>query len=170
MFAGPGLDFAFTGMVVTDSKLFERGHMIRRWADGIAATYEFHVIAEAPLNKRANTGHGAPGGLKAGLATSVERVGVRHLITSVTSAASYTRYVAGGTDTIFARGRAMRLPANPGFGTHPTHRVVRGQQRNQFFERAFVATARSHPSLQPFQSMAFKVASPSMPTPPRPFR
>lgn len=171
-FAGPGLEFVYTGMVVTDSKLYDRGHMVRRWADGIARNFEVFVIEEAPLNKRYNTGHGSPGGLKAGLFTNVERVGPRHLLTTVHSLAPYTKYVAGGTaDQIFPNaGRLFKIPINEGFMApgRPTardlargatlHRVIRGQERNQFFERAYVRTAQRHPSLRPFLTNAFKVS------------
>lgn len=168
--SGPGLRYVYTGTVVVSSPLFDRGHNIRRWADGIARNFEVFVKEEAPVNKRPNTGHGAPGGLKEGLGTFVERVGPKHLVTSVFSAAPYTAYVAGGTQDIIVPtgGRAMRLPSNPGFGAasidraktgrdDTLHRTVRGQQRNQFFERAFIRTAARHPSLRPAMNMAFRV-------------
>lgn len=179
-FAGPGLGYHLTGMVIVDSVLYDRGHMIRRWADGIAGTYERHVIDEAPLNKRSNTGHGSPGGLKAGLSTHVERVGPRQLVTAVVSLASYTRYVAGGTGPLIIGTPVMRLPLNPGFGGTPSardtarggtlHRVVRGQARNQFFERAFARTAATHPSLRPALGSAFKIAGAGTPIPADPYR
>jgi hypothetical protein len=175
-FAAQGLKYHVTGMVLTDSRLFGVGHMVRRWADGIAIRYKIYVIEEAPVNKRANTGHGAPGGLKAGLDTSVERVAPRVLITSVTSRASYTRYVAGGTGTVFAHTGAMKVPINAGF-TNPRghfsrdksatlHRHVRGQSANRFFERAMDRTAARHPSLRPMAGRAFFIGSgPGAPDP-----
>lgn len=154
-FSGVGISYVYEGMVVVDSQLFDRGHMIRRWADGVARNYERFVVEEAPLNKRPNKSIGVPGELKAGLHTFVERVGVKHLVTSVYSLAPYTKYVAGGTGEIFPKnGAYMKLPINPGFpsgrgnGFYTVHRSVSGQARNQFFERAFVRTAARHPSLR----------------------
>lgn len=172
-FAGPGLEFVYTGMVVVDSKLYDRGHMIRRWAEGIERNFEYFVIDEAPLNKRANKSNGQPPGeLKAGLFVTTERPGPRQLLVVVQSLAPHTKFVAGGTaDQIFPNSsRLFKIPINPGFmgPGRPTprdaarggtlHRRISGQARNQFFERAYVRTAARHPSLRPFLTNAFKVS------------
>lgn len=170
-----GIEYIYEGSVIVDSVLFDRGHMIRRWADGIARNFSIFVKEEAPLNKRGNTGHGPPGGLKAGLGTFVERVGPKHLVTSVFSEAPYTRYVAEGTGPIMATGGgAMKLPLNgapyaPTYRNpknairdlrrgYSTHKVVSGQTRNRFFDRAYVRLAARHPSLQGALSNAFRAS------------
>lgn len=150
-----------TSMVVYDSKLFERGHMIRRWAEGVERSFTRFAIEEAPINKRANKGPGAlpVGSLKAGIHGGVERIGPAFLQTIISSSAPYSLYVLRGTKgPITSRGAPgfLRLPRNPAFGGRRTRfYAVSGQSANDFLGRAAVRTAARHPSLRGFESQVF---------------
>lgn len=164
-------------VVVTDSKLFNRTGDVGRWAARVEASFTAHAEAEAPtgfgsgrVNKsRANAAYPV-GSLKASIHGEVERVGVRHLQTTVSVNVPYAMYVIKGTGPIFSKsaripagepgagqfapigfGEAgMYIPANPGWGKSKIRQHVRGQRANDFLGRAFAATARSHSSLRGF--------------------
>ena len=162
------------GLVIADSVLFNRTGMIGRWAEGINTSFVAHAIAEAPIgsdsgrvNKsRANAAEPV-GSLKAGISGDVNRVGPKQLQVVVSSSASYSLYVLRGTGMIFSTasrvpkgepgagqfralesGEGLYIPANPGWGKALIKQRVRGQSANNFFERAFAATARRHSSLR----------------------
>lgn len=164
-----------TGIVVTDTKLFNRTGDVGRWAARVEVAFTAHAIEEAPtgastgrVNKsRANAGEPV-GSLKAGISGSVNRVGPRQIETIVASSASYSLYVIKGTSTIFSKtaripagesgagqfaelgpGQGMYLPANPvPGGSAKMRQRVSGQKANNFLGRAFDATARTHSSLR----------------------
>jgi hypothetical protein len=150
-------------MVVYDSVLFGVGHQVRRWADRVERRFTAAAIEAAPLNKRANKGRGAPpvGSLKAGISGSVTRVGPRHLVTDISSAAPYSLYVISGTGPITAGNPQnwrtwMYVPPNPGFGTRTRHQIVSGQAPNNFLLTAAHVTAVRHSSLRGWTANAFR--------------
>jgi hypothetical protein len=167
-----------TKIVVTDSKLFNRTGAVGRWAAGVEASFTAHAIAEAPtgfgsgrVNKSYANAAYPVGSLKASIRGEVERVGVRHLVTTVSVNVPYAIFVIRGTGPIFSRSAripagepgagqfaplefgvsGMYIPANPGWGKAKIRQHVRGQAANNFLGRAFDATARSHSSLRGFQ-------------------
>jgi hypothetical protein len=155
------MDARITGIVITDTVLFNRTGDIRRWADRVNLAFVANAIEEAPHGAdtgRINKTSGMPPGqLKLGIHGSVNRVGPRQLETIVNSEAPYSLFVLKGTNTIIARGEGgrfasveegMYIPANPGWGRSKMRQRVRGQKANPFFERAFDATARTHSSLR----------------------
>jgi len=178
-----GLEMTTVTVVVTDSKLYGRTGDVGRWAARVEEAYTAHAIAEAPhggdqpgpgtrgarWNKSFKNEKWPVGSLKANISGEVERVAVRHLITTVTSGAPYSIYVLKGTGmhtggfikaafprnpkgqfTARPKGRwGMYLPRNLGFNERWVP-AVRGQEANNFLERAFAATARTHSSLRGF--------------------
>lgn len=146
-------------LVVYDSVLFERGHMIRRWAEGVERAFTMHAIAEAPVNKRAQKSRKSPypvGALKASIHGDVDKVGPKILQTTISADVPYASYVVNGTeDGIRPKSKPyMTLPKN-GF-RRQRHKVVSGQAPNNFLMRAASATARTHPSLRGFGDQVFK--------------
>jgi hypothetical protein len=146
--------------VVYDSKLFERGHMIRRWIDGVERSFTLYAIEEAPINKRPNKGWGAPpvGTLKAGIWGETQKIGPKHLQAIIHSDAPYSRYVIEGTrGPITPHGPWLKLPSNPAFGGRRTRFYsVSGQSANNFLARAAERTAVRHPSLRGFENAVFR--------------
>ena len=158
------------GIVVTDSKLFNRTGDVGRWAERVNVAFVRHAIEEAPIgtntgrvNKSRANAHEPVGSLKAGISGDVDRVGPRQLVTTVSSSASYSLYVIKGTSTIYSKsartptgqfaalgpGQGMYLPANPiPGGSAKMRQRVSGQKANNFLGRAFDATARTHSSLR----------------------
>lgn len=163
------------GIVVTDTKLFNRTGAVGVWAEKINVAFVAHAIEEAPIgtdtgrvNKSRANAHEPVGSLKAGISGDVNRVGPRQIETLVSSSASYSLYVIKGTGTIFSKlarvpageegagqfaalgpGQGMYLPANPiPGGSAKMRQRVSGQAANNFLARAFDATARTHRSLK----------------------
>src|SRR5262245_35723053 len=145
-------------LVVYDSVLFERGHMINRWASSVARTFEAHAIEYAPVNVRPNKSPGEPpvGTLKASIFADVDLVGPKHDPVIAGSDAPYAQYVIEGTGFIYPHGPFLKLPSNPGRGRRTRFNVVPGQKANNFLGKAARATARRHPSLRGFESMLFE--------------
>lgn len=163
--------------VVTDTKLFNRTGDVGRWAERVKVAFVAHAIEQAPtgastgrVNKsRANAAFPV-GSLKASIRGDVERIGPRHLQTTVSANTPYAIHVIKGTGPIFSRsaripaGQAgagqfapigfgfggMYIPANPGWGKAKIRQHVSGQRANNFLGRAFDATARTHSSLRGF--------------------
>lgn len=160
-----------TGIVVTDTKLFNRTGDVGRWAEKVKVAFVLHALEEAPVS----SGDGQrrwparqqtsiyPGALRDSIEGEVVRVGPRQLETTVSVNVFYAMYVIKGTNTIFsatARGEGgqfqsleggqqggMRLPSQAWIGPVVRQRV-RGQRANNFLGRAFDATARTHSSLR----------------------
>jgi hypothetical protein len=165
-----------TGVVVTDSKLFNRTGAVGSWATKVEAAFTAHAIAEAPIgtdtgrvNKSRANAAWPVGSLKANIHGDVDRVAVRQLVTTISSDAPYSLYVIKGTGDIYSKsargaagsgqggqflpldfeaGQGMYIPANPGWGKSKIRRKVSGQRANNFLARAFDATARTHSSLR----------------------
>lgn len=164
------LNAEIVGIVVTDTKLFNRTGEVGRWAARVEVAFTAHAVEEAPIGSdtgrvnKSSANAGEPvGSLKAGISGSVNRVGPRQLETIVASSASYSLYVIKGTGTIRSKsardtisgqfaplgpGSGMYIPANPGWGKAKIRQRVRGQSANNFLGRAFDATARTHSSLR----------------------
>lgn len=164
---------ALTGVVVYDSVLFQRGHMIMRWAEAVEKRFTANAILEAPMNKRANkstwgnlAAYAAPGALKANIRGEVYKVGPKHIQTVIGAHVPYALYVHDGTDTIFpVNGNYLSLPFNAGhvsvrhierWGHSTPVKSVSGQAANPFLTRAHDATARRHPSLRGYSGAVFK--------------
>jgi hypothetical protein len=165
-----------TGIVVTDTKLFNRTGDVGRWAEKVNLAFVRHALAEAPVSSgegqrrwpaRAQTSI-YPGALRDSIEGEVVRVGPRQLQTTVSVNVFYALYVIKGTGTIFSKTAripagepgagqfqeleggqqgGMRLPSQPWIGAI-TRQRVRGQSPNNFLGRAFDATARTHSSLR----------------------
>lgn len=150
-------------LVLYDSVLFGIGHNVRRWADAVERRYTANAIAFAPVNKRLNKSSWdaefPPGSLKASITGQVDRIGPKHLQTTISVNVPYALFVIEGTGEIFPKeSKWLRLPFNAGFGhkagtdeefvgTASLHRSVRGQKPNNFLLLAHEATALRHPSL-----------------------
>jgi hypothetical protein len=149
-----------TGLVLYDSRLFNRTSNVGRWAASVARNFEFAAIRHAPVNKRPNTSSGRPPGfLKSGLHVSDERIGPKHIQVVLRSLAPYTAAVAGGTvGPITATTHPyMILPRNPGPGRRKRrHYTVSGQRPNNFLAKAAADTARRHPSLRGLDSLLYQ--------------
>jgi hypothetical protein len=160
-----------TGIVVTDTKLFNRTGDVGRWAEKVNLAFVRHALNEAPVSSgegqrrwpaRAQTSI-YPGALRDSIEGEVVRVGPRQLQTTVSVNVFYALYVIKGTGTIWSKTArteggqfqaleggqqgGMRLPAQPWIGAL-TRQRVRGQSPNNFLGRAFDATARTHSSLR----------------------
>lgn len=163
------------GIVVTDTKLFNRTGDVGRWAARVETAFTLHAIEEAPSGESTNRVHKSRanaawpvGSLKANIHGDVARVGLRQLQTTISSDAPYSLYVLRGTGMIFSKsarvpkgepgagqfaeleGGGMYIPSNPGWGRSRIRQRVRGQKPNDFLGRAFDATARTHSSLRGF--------------------
>lgn len=167
------INASITNIVVTDSKLFNRTGAVGRWAAGVERAFTRHAISEAPSgiesgrpNKsRANMAYPA-GSMKLSISGEVQRVGPRHIQTTVSVNVPYALYVLRGTGVIFSKsarvpagqpgagqfqtGRGLYLPAQP-FAKSLMRQRVRGQRANNFLARAFDRTAITHSSLRGYQ-------------------
>lgn len=159
--------YELTGLVVTDSKMFNRTGTVGRWAETVNVRFTANAKAEAPhgadtgrINK---TGSYPVGSLRDSITGDVDRIGPRQLQTTISVGVPYALAVLKGTGPwIFAKsardeggrfvsleeGVGMYIPANPGWGKSLMRQRVRGQSANNFLERAFAATARRHSSLR----------------------
>jgi hypothetical protein len=161
------------GLVIYDSKMYNPGGTVRRWAERVEKKFTLNAIAEAPdgadsgrVNKTSANSMYPVGSMKRNITGEVRRVAPRHLQTTVSVNVPYALHVLKGTGTIyakpqnripagqpgggqFAEGRVgMVLPPNLGFKAGVRVKSVSGQRANPFLDRAFVRTARSHPSLR----------------------
>lgn len=143
------MGYELEAVVIYDSILYGRGHMIRRWAESVQRNFVTNAKASAP--KRS-------GELAGGIHGWVDRVGPRHLQTTIFSEAPHSLYVLGGTTgPIFpdpaydSEGEARYLRLSPGNGYGALYRhSVSGQSPNDFFATAAELTARTHSSLRGF--------------------
>ena len=150
-------------LVLFDSVLFERGHMVARWAESMERNFTRHAREAAPLNKRINKSHLSHepvGELKRGIHGDADRIGPKHWQVTVSSDASYSIYVLMGTPrTIFPnKADRLRLPWNPGFspsyvspGHESRYTFVSGQSPQNFLAVAAGMTAVTNSSLRGFE-------------------
>lgn len=168
-------------LVVYDSVLFDVGHNVRRWADAVERRFTANAIAFAPVNKRLNKSDWYKefpvGSLKASITGDVDRIGPKHLQTTISVNVPYAIYVIEGTSAIVpTTSPRMKLPFNAGFtvlsprrafdannpaehsdfGKATYHRVVSGQSANNFLTRAADVTALRHPSLRGKGALVFE--------------
>lgn len=141
---------SLTNIVVYSSVLFRHGGTVRRWADSLEREFTRYAIALAPVNKRLNKNHGAPGDLKASIRGNVADAGPNQLVTTISVNVPYATYVLHGTTgPIHGNHGQMALPDNSFWGTG--HRwEVSGQRANNFMLFAAVRTGRTHSSVRGF--------------------
>lgn len=84
-------------VVVFDQSLYIGTGLVNKWMVGVTESFGINARLEAPVNKRANTGHGAPGLLRSSISTSVNRVGPRQITGDVSVNVPYALYVLRGT-------------------------------------------------------------------------
>lgn len=143
-----------TNVTVYDSILYNRGHMVRRWAEGVERRFTRYAKEEAPVSSRPKgPRRNPPGSLKASIRGDVHRIGPRHLRTEITVGVYYATYVIRGTGPIIdAGGKPMKIwnayPTPRESGPYFYRRAVRGQKANDFLGRAHDRTAMRHPSLR----------------------
>jgi hypothetical protein len=143
-----------TGLVIYDSRLFDRNSHVSRWAHSVSSKFTGHAIAKAPVNKRQNKSpwySAYPvGALKASISGDAYRVGPKHWQITLDVNVPYAGWVLGGTTGPITptASKYMQIPYNSGFGRRQRHYVVSGQKANNFLAEAAAATARSHPSVR----------------------
>jgi hypothetical protein len=131
-------------LVIYESVLFNRGHMVSRWAEAVERRFVINAKNAAPVRS---------GELALGIHGEVFRVGPVELETLIFSEAEHTMYVLAGTHDsapIYPEsGKYLSLPA---WGPYPARaaRFVMGQTANNFFAAAAAKTAISNPSLRGF--------------------
>jgi hypothetical protein len=149
------------GLVLYDSRLFNRTSNVGRWAASVARTFEVNAIARAPVNKRPNKSLWykayPPGALKASIETSTLREAPKRISIRLDIGVPYATYVIEGTHgPIVPTSREyLTLPRNPGFRKR-RHFTVSGQRPNNFLSKAAAATARRHPSLRGLDHLLFR--------------
>lgn len=164
--------YEIEGIVITDTKLFNRTGNVGRWAERVESTFTRNAILKAPSSlesgrpnkSRANAAYPS-GSMKLNIYGEVRRVGPRQLETVVYVAVPYAMYVIKGTPPlIFSKsarsatgrfiglepGTGMYLPGQPAWAARRRQRV-RGQRANNFLGDAFDTTARTHSSLRGYQ-------------------
>lgn len=169
-----------SGLVIYDSRLFQIGSHVSRWANSVERGFVMHAMNEAPVRS---------GELVAGIHGESFRSGVKHWEVHIHSDAEHTMYVLQGTTGPIMSNRMwnfrLKFPHVPG-GLPRVGRIdlgggrfkpnlqalhahgyalrvragngfaeryaikVRGQQANDFMGRAAQATARRHSSLRGF--------------------
>jgi hypothetical protein len=136
-----------TKVVVFDERLYHGHGDVKKWVDLITRHFWEHAVAYAPERE---------GRLKAGIIHETSQIGVRQVLGQVTSTAPYTMFVLRGTGLpgkgqagyIFPKnGRLLRFGASGGYGPF-VGPYVHGQKSDNFFERAWRATARNHRSIR----------------------
>lgn len=170
---------ARTTVVMYDEVLYGEGHLVGRWASGIARELAVNTRAASPvsarLNKTASTmaraGGGPTGNMKARINASSQRTGPKQVEITLTSGAFYTLYVIRGTGYYLSRdslGRfisfedvkeehsGMYLPGNPGFGGGGWYQRRRGQSGNDFMSRGVHMTRTNHSSLAGYRAGAIR--------------
>lgn len=154
--------------------LFEEGHTVRRWFEGVGREFERNAKTLAPVNKYPKApGRRPPGHLRDSIEVSTVRVGPEQLTNTLTIRAGHAKYVIRGTTQvapITATGRRRRrregggapgdgsdmlaiwAPQLPGAKATKRGYVVRasvnGQRRNAFLDRAARMTAANHSSIR----------------------
>lgn len=152
---------SITGLVLYDSKLFNRTSNVGRWAASVATNFEAFATAAAPINKRPAKSHldagYPPGSLKASIRVVDERIGPKHIQVVLSMGVPYAQYVVGGTHgpITATSSEAMWLPRNPGFRKR-RHFTVSGQRPNNFLAEAAAATAGRHPSLRGLDHLLYQ--------------
>lgn len=154
-------DAYITGLVIYDSRLFQRNSHVGRWATSVSRNFTINAVARAPVNRRQRKSNWYPnypvGSLKAGISGDADRIGPKHWQIVVNVDVPYAGYVLGGTGPITPTSQPyMTIPLNPGFGRRRRHNVVRGQRKNNFLAGAARATARRHSSLRGLGDMLFR--------------
>lgn len=150
------------GMVIYDSRLFDRNSHVSRWAHSVSSKLTLNAIQAAPTNKRQQKSHldaaYPPGSLKKSISGEAYKVGPRHWQITLDIAVPYAGYVLGGTGPNIYPQQApyLKLPSNAGFGRRTRHNVVRGQKANNFLVTAAAATARTHPSVRGLPDLVFE--------------
>jgi hypothetical protein len=148
-----------------EERLFLKGHLIRRWFDGMKAELHAAIVAEAPHSAlpggtksyppRTNKNDGTvPGHLRAGITVETHLVHSHLIEGTIRSDAYYTMYVLSGTGRIYFRGqggqfggRGLDLPAQPWI-KRKRLQSVSGQEPNDFFLRGYEIVATRHSSLR----------------------
>lgn len=82
------MEAGFTSLVIYDSRLFNPGSLVSRWAGRVKRRFEEHAIQEAPMRS---------GELKAGIHGESFRAGTKHWEVHIHSDAPHTLYVLEGT-------------------------------------------------------------------------
>lgn len=153
------------GTVTYEERLFLKGHLIRRWFDGMALELETAIKAEAPHSNepggtkryppRPNKSDGTtPGHLRRGITVETHLVHSHLIEANITSDAYYTMYVLSGTGPIYFRGaggqfgtRGLALPKQPWIKARRLQSVA-GQAPNDFMLRGYEIVATAHSSLR----------------------
>lgn len=144
-----------SSVVIYDSRLFEPGSHVSRWANSVERGFVLHAQEEAPTNT---------GELVAGIHGESFRVGPKHWEVHIHSEAEHSMYVLRGTTGPITSTRApyyntkMKAWINPRMGLRDGSygpvfmwaESVRGQRANDFMGRAAVRTANTHSSLRGF--------------------
>jgi hypothetical protein len=152
---------SITGLVLYDSKLFNRNSHVGRWAHSVSRNLNTNTFVRAPVNKRANKSHldsaYPPGSLKANIETFADRIGPKHWQIGLNINVPYADYVIRGTQGPIVANTAdyMTLPRNLGYRKR-RHFTVAGQRPNNFLAEAAAATARQHPSLRGLEDMLYQ--------------
>lgn len=96
--------FELTKTVVFDERMYSGRGVVNVWLRRLTAAFVVHAKTAAPVNKRPNTGHGAPGALMRSIEGDVSRIGVRQLTGNVSVNVPYALFVLRGTrGTIYSR-------------------------------------------------------------------
>lgn len=158
-------------LVLYDSILFQRGHMVHRWAESLQRNYARNAKTTAPVGTRINKSdwypdYGYPGALADSISGEAEKVGPKHWQVLINIEAPYAMYVIRGTDEIFpTSSKRLRLPYNAGhtnerrgsdLGRHSLHPSVSGQDaQSEWLVTAHDMTAVRHPSIRGGRNMLF---------------
>jgi hypothetical protein len=145
----------FSSIVIYDSRIFEPGSHVSRWANSVERGFVRHARQEAPVDT---------GELAAGIHGESFRSGPKHWEVHIHSEAEHTMYVLRGTYGPIRSNRApyynskLKAWINPRMGLRhgsdgPVFKwaeEVRGQRANDFMGRAAERTAVTHSSLRGF--------------------
>lgn len=156
-----------------DEKLYNKGHLIDRWAEDVQKTISVATKAEAPVNKRKNKSNsvktarptGPPGFLKAKIRVTKKRTGTREFTMNQTSGAGYSIFVLKGTKGGNREGRGRRiakgeegagqyalghyrLPLNTGKGGRTKIKKFKGIVPNDFLNAGLDRAALKHSCLR----------------------
>lgn len=142
-----------TSLVIYDSRIFEPGSHVPRWANSVERGFVMNAKKYAPYRS---------GTLERGIEGESFRTGGKHWEVHIHSNADHSLYVLRGTYgpitsnrgwIVNKKGKVQRamLKLSP-YGPYPKlYRVsVSGQQAQNFFDDAAEATARTHSSLRGF--------------------
>lgn len=98
-----------TSLVIYDSVIFQRGHMVHRWANSVERGFVMHARQEAPMRS---------GELRAGISGETFKSGPKHWQVHIHSDAEHTMYVLRGTTGPIMSNRMwgfrQRFPNVPG--------------------------------------------------------